>query len=69
MRNDVGQCVGLQRPQRGGDVVELELQVATDGIGGGRLADALCRRPQLAGERVLHRRLQPGETVVAELAG
>ena len=41
--------------------------MAADGVGGGGLTDAFGGRAQLAGERVLHRRLQAREPVVAQL--
>ncbi len=70
----VGQQVD-RRPERGRvdalqrlvHVVELDRQAAPEEVGRRRLPDALCGRAQLAPQLPLHRFLQPGEAVVAEL--
>ncbi len=70
----VGQQVD-RRPERGRvdalqrlvHVVELDRQAAPEQVGGRRLPDALGRRAQLAPQLPLHRFLQAGEAVVAEL--
>ena len=68
MGDDVGQRSPVECPQRCRHVVDLQLQVATDGVGGRRLANALGGGTKLAGQRVLYRGLQAGETLEAQLA-
>ena len=70
MLDDVGQR--RRRPALSSVACTLSsssCRCATDDVAGGRLADPLGRRAELAGQVVLHRCLQRGEAVEAQLGG